>query len=224
MLDAAGASGTLDWHVMLLSLVLAFVLGHIIAWAYVFTHSGLSYSRTFVQSLVVFPIILSLVIMVLANNMVTAFGLMGAVAIIRFRNILKDTRDTAFLLLSLVIGLAVGNQRHIIAAVGTLAMCAVVMLLYYTSFGTRHRFDVILSFRLAGGARGLDALQPVLYRHCRKAVLASQRVTEAADAGDFSYRLLLRDPSRTAELLEELGASEGISRISVIQRDDEAEA
>jgi lysylphosphatidylglycerol synthetase-like protein (DUF2156 family) len=206
-----------------MALLLAFVLGHVIAWTYIATHSGLSYSRSFVQSMVVLPIILALMIVVMASNVVVAFGLMGAVAIVRFRNILKDTRDTAFLLLALVVGLGVGTRAFEVSALGTVAVCGVVLLLHYTSFGTRHRFDVILSFRLSTGAGGLGQLDPIFYRYCRKAILASQRVSEATDAGDFSYRLLLRDPERTSEMVEALSAAEGVSRISVIQRDDESE-
>ena len=75
---------------MLLGLLLAFLTGHVIAWVYILTHSGLSYSRSFVNSLIVMPVIVAMVMMVLSNNLVTAFGLMAVFAIVRFRNILRD--------------------------------------------------------------------------------------------------------------------------------------
>jgi ABC-type microcin C transport system permease subunit YejE len=56
------------------------------------THAGISYSRSFVNSLVVMPVLVSLVMQVLNNNLVTAFGLMAIFAIVRFQNILRDTR------------------------------------------------------------------------------------------------------------------------------------
>ncbi|HYV28636.1 MAG TPA: hypothetical protein VFA77_13955, partial [Candidatus Eisenbacteria bacterium] len=70
---------------MVLGLLLAFLGGHVIAWVYMFTHTGLSYSRSFVNSLVVIPIVVALVMMVLSNSLVTAFGLMAVFAIVRFR-------------------------------------------------------------------------------------------------------------------------------------------
>ena len=79
---------------MVLSLLLAFAGGHVIAWVYMFTHTGLSYSRSFVNSLVVMPVVVAMVMTVLSNNLVTAFGLMAVFAIVRFRNILRDTLDT----------------------------------------------------------------------------------------------------------------------------------
>jgi len=82
---------------VLLSLLLAFVLGQVIAWVYYFTHTGLSYSRTYVQSLVLVTIVVAMVMAVIGDNIIRAFGLMGALAIIRFRNVVKDTRDIVFI-------------------------------------------------------------------------------------------------------------------------------
>jgi len=214
-----------DLQSVALALLLAFVLGQALAWTYMLTHSGLSYSRSFVQSLVVLPIILAMamVVMTMANSLIIAFGLMGAVAIVRFRNILKDTRDTAFLLLALVVGLGVGTFNFEIAVVGTLGVCFVLLLLHCTAFGSRHRFDVMLNCRIAGGQEGLGVLARLLGRHCRRVVLASERTSEATGGADLSYRLLLRDPERSGELVADLSAAEGVSHISMIHRDDESE-
>jgi len=77
-----------NWPAMLLGLLLAFACGHVIAWVYMLTHSGLSYSRSFVNALIVMPVLVALVMMVLANNLITAFGMMAVFAIVRFRNVL----------------------------------------------------------------------------------------------------------------------------------------
>jgi hypothetical protein len=53
---------------VLLSLVLAFVLGQVIAWVYYMTHSGLSYSRSYVQALILITVVISMVMTVIGNN------------------------------------------------------------------------------------------------------------------------------------------------------------
>src|SRR5262245_31818605 len=83
---------------MVMGLLLGFLGGHTIAWIYMLTHTGLSYSRSFVNSLVIIPTIVALVMMVISNSLVTAFGLMAIFAIVRFRNILRDTLDTTYIL------------------------------------------------------------------------------------------------------------------------------
>lgn len=100
---------------VILSLLVAFVLGQLLAWVYYATHTGLSYSRSFVQSLILIAVVVSLVMVVIGNSIVTAFGLMGALALVRFRNVIKDTRDVVFVFCSLVIGMAAGSQRFSVA-------------------------------------------------------------------------------------------------------------
>ena len=86
------AGGVFSLQSVMLSLLLAFVLGQVLAWVYYATHSGLSYSRSFVQSLILITVVIAMVMGVIGNNIITAVGLMGALAIVRFRNIIKDTR------------------------------------------------------------------------------------------------------------------------------------
>src|SRR5687767_3955743 len=87
-----------NWPALVLGLLVAFGAGQVIAWVYMLTHSGLSYSRSFVNALIIMPTIVSLVMTVLSNNLITAFGMMAVFAIVRFRNILRDTLDTVYVL------------------------------------------------------------------------------------------------------------------------------
>src|SRR6056297_487283 len=124
------SSGVFSIQSVVLSLVLAFVLGQVIAWVYYLTHSGLSYSRSYVQSLILITVVIAMVMSVIGNNIITAVGLMGALAIIRFRNIVKDTRDIAFSFCSLVVGMAAGSHRYATAIIGTIILCLIVFYLY----------------------------------------------------------------------------------------------
>jgi fumarate reductase subunit D len=72
------------------------------------------------------PVIVALVMIVLANNLVTAFGLMAVFAIVRFRNILRDTLDTAYVLAVIVLGMACGMQKFATAVLGCAAIAAVL--------------------------------------------------------------------------------------------------
>ena len=65
-----------NFPALALGLLLAFAMGHIIAWVYMLTHSGLSYSRSFVNALVMMPTLVAIVMNVLSNNLITAFGMM----------------------------------------------------------------------------------------------------------------------------------------------------
>lgn len=208
---------------MILGLLLAFAGGHVVAWVYMFTHTGLSYSRSFVNSLVVMPMVVAMVMMVLSNNLVTAFGLMAVFAIVRFRNILRDTLDTTYVLCVIVIGMAAGTMKFATAVFGCLLLALIMIYLWFTSFGTRHRYDTIINLHWSRPLSDLGDLRNLLHRHSRKAICASQRSHEGYEGTDLSYRLLMRDPDRMEDLLTELRALQGVSRLTGLKAEDESE-
>ena len=75
----------------------AFLLSSVITTVYRWTHHGLSYSRVFVQAMVLASITSSMMIMVIGNNLARGLGILGALAIIRFRTPVRDPRDMVFL-------------------------------------------------------------------------------------------------------------------------------
>src|SRR5438132_9770661 len=115
-------SAPTNYTSLIIALLLAFVCGHAIAWVYMFTHTGLSYSRSYVNTLIIMPVIVALVMLILANNLVLAFGLMAIFAMVRFRSILRDTLDPPYVLPVLVLGLACGTLTFSSPAVGVLAL------------------------------------------------------------------------------------------------------
>ena len=173
-----------------LGVLLAFLSGQAIAWVYMFTHNGVSYSRSFVVSLILMPVIVAVVMTVLANSLVTAFGMMAVFAVVRFRNILRDTLDTAYVLAVLVLGMACGMAKFTTAVMGCAAICMILVYLWLTGFGTRHRFDLILNLswlRPGTRAHGVESITgaPLSQGHLRQ---------PQADGGRGRHGLLLSTP------------------------------
>jgi hypothetical protein len=212
-----------SFQTVLLAMLLAFLMGQLIAWVYMFTHTGVSYSRSFVVSLILMPVIVALVLMVLSNNLVTAFGLMAVFAIVRFRNILRDTLDTSYVLAVIVLGMACGTQKFSTAIVGTLIVVGLMIYLWFTSFGSRHRYDLILNLHWSRAISELPALERLLERHSFKAQCANRHFDSEAVGSDVSYRLLLRDPGRVSDLLRELAMLPGVDQVSSMKAEDESE-
>lgn len=202
---------------ILFLLLLAFVIGQMIAWTYMWTHKVLSYSQTFTSSLVVMPVLVSLMMMLMSGSVYIAFGLLAVFAVVRFRNVLKDTRDTYFVMWAIVEGMAVGTRQESTALMGAFVIIGISFYLRLTQFGSRQRYDVVLNVLCASDLN----LSPVLRRHSRKSQLAASR--KVGENMDMSYRLQLRDPSRSAELQSELEVTQGVQRVSLFMREDESE-
>ncbi len=205
---------------IVLSLVLAFVLGQVLAWVYYFTHSGLSYSKSFVQSLILITVVVAIIMAVIGDNIITAFGLMGALAIIRFRNVVKDTRDIVFIFCALVIGMACGSQRHAIAIFGTALLSLITIYLYLTDFGTHQPHNGFLRFTLPGHIGPEHPIPVILKRFCGSFTLIS-----AQDSGygspevEYAYQLMVKNAKKNELMLAELEKIEGIENMSLTMQE-----
>ncbi len=219
ILDRTSAGRIFSPEDIVLSLLLAFVLGQVLAWVYYFTHSGLSYSRTFVQSLILITVVVAMVMAVIGNNIITAFGLMGALAIIRFRNIIKDTRDVAFIFCSLVIGMATGSQRYGIAIVGTVILSLIVLYLHLTGFGTHQPHNGFLTFRLPGQIEPGHPILDVLKHFCTRFTLISVQNGGFEGPAEYSYQLMIRNAAKNEQMLADLEKIQGIENITLTMQE-----
>lgn len=208
---------------ILLSLLLAFVLGQLLAWAYCWTHNGLSYSRSFTQSLILMTMVVALVMSVIGNNIVTAFGLIGALTIIRFRNVLKDTRDTVFIFVALVQGMAIGSQYFVAAIVGTLTILLVLFYIHWTDFGSRGSFDGYLRFSILLNGNTQGDFVGILQHYCRTARQIAKQQTALSPIANCTYQIKLRNLEQSNELVNELEQIEGIRDVSLILQEEIAE-
>jgi hypothetical protein len=152
-----------------------------------------------------------------------AFGLLAVFAVVRFRNVLKDTRDTIFVLWAIVEGMAAGTGRALLAVIGLLVISAIIVYLAVTQYGSRRRYDTVVSlFCVGASSKVAELVEAVLGRHCLSTQLASiQELSQ--DNFDMSYRLTLRDPSRRGELEAELRGLDQVQRVSLFAHDDESE-
>lgn len=205
---------------ILLSLLLAFILGQVIAWVYYATHSGLSYSRSFVQALIIITVVVAMVMAVIGNNIVTAVGLMGALALIRFRNIIKDTRDIAFIFCTLVIGMATGSQLYGTAIIGTTILSLIVIYLYVTSFGAHEPHNGFLRFTLRGHIDPKHPIPGILKHFCGNfTLISSQESGFGSPAVEYAYQLMIRNAEKNELMLSELRKVEGIENVNLTMQE-----
>ncbi len=217
--ETSFTSGTFSPQSVLLSLLLAFILGQVLAWVYYVTHSSLSYSRSFVQSLILITVVVAMVMSVIGNNIITAVGLMGALAIIRFRNIIKDTRDIAFIFCSLVVGMATGSQRYATAIVGTIVLSMIAVYLYLTGFGTYRPHNGFLRFSYRGHVGPEHPIPAILRRFCGNFTLISVQDAGFGGPSEYAYQLMIRNASKNEQMIAELGKIDGIENVSLTMQE-----
>lgn len=125
-----------SFQVALFSIFLSFVLSSILSFTYHYTSKS-SLSRNFVQAMILSSIVTCMVIMAVGNNVAAGFGIMGAIAIVRFRMRVENPRNIIFIFASLSIGIAAGVYGYSIAVAGTLVFCLVALVLFISPYGTK---------------------------------------------------------------------------------------
>jgi len=215
--------GAPDGPTVLFMILLAFATGMFIGFVYMWTHEALSYSRTFVGALAVMPVIICMLMASMSGSLLVAFGLLAVFGVVRFRNVLKDTRDTSFILWVIMEGLAIGTTRFAVSVLSAVGIGCAFLILRLMNFGVRNRYDAVLSLRITGDVPArIQLVKGILKRHATRLNLASER-RSTTEGTDLSYRLLLRDTARSSELQSELAKTEGLQNVSVYLHEDEAE-
>lgn len=201
---------------VLLNLLVAFLCGMIIAQTYKMTFGGASYSKSISNSLVVLAMITTIVIIVIGNNLARAFGLVGAMSIIRFRTAVKDPMDIVFIFFSLAIGLAAGVGLAQIAIIGTLSISAVLLVMSKIGYGSHRSDENLLQFAFSGDHNGGEPpYLAVIKKHCRSYTMINVRSLGSSHQYEISYYVTLRDASRGNELVKTLSALDDVEKINL---------
>ena len=129
---------------VLLVLLSTLVLSLLIASVYKWTHRGLSYSQAFQFSLVLLAMLGAGIMLVASTGVIPAIAIIGGFSLIRFRTPLKDPKDMAYILFSLVVGLSMGARLYWIGLIITLVLCVTIIVLTRVNFGLTYSHESIV--------------------------------------------------------------------------------
>jgi hypothetical protein len=132
---------------VILSLMLAFALAFVWATVYRKTHSGVAYTRSYYLSLILIPPIVAMIMMAIGSNIALSLGLVGSLSVIRFRTVIKDTKDMTFLFMSIAIGLTAGANVWLVGILGTVLVSLIALVMSKVGYDRTSSADYILIFR-----------------------------------------------------------------------------
>ena len=211
--------GTTQWlgaQQILTALLISFVLSSVLATIYRWTFQTLSYSRSFIHTMVLASMIVSLMIMVIGDSFARGMGILGTLAIVRFRTPVRDTRDMTFLFACLGIGIACGAAMFGVAIIGTLVISAAALLLHWSPFASRREHEALLRFVLSPKSSSEEKVKEVMRTYCSAFSLIAMREVGQGDLVEHCYHVRLIDPSYQADLIENLGGIQDLSEPSLL--------
>lgn len=208
---------------IVLNLSLAFVLGLLVAIVYRLTSRSKAISQSFVVTMVILSMVVALVMMVIGNSIARAFSLVGALSIIRFRTVVKDNRDIAFVFFALGAGMAAGIGNYSIAIVGVGTILILLLLLDFVQFGNPQKGVFLLRFQLIPTDTDDNTLKPLFKKFFSSTTRLSVKTVRMGQFVEHSYMVRLRRGVSDQALISELSAVEGMERVTIIADESEAE-
>jgi hypothetical protein len=202
---------------ILIRLCLAALFGGLVALVYRRSRHDVDITPTFPPTLVLLAVLIAMVTQVIGDNVALAFSLVGALAIVRFRTVVRDTQDTAFVMLSVVVGMAVGARAPLVAVIG-LALVAVVaigMKPPATGDYITGRLPLLVRIRIGLGHDAetlLGGTLDVYFSHRR---LQSIETAKHGVSIDVAYEAKLREPGTPEQLVRALNRLDGVQSVRV---------
>ena len=204
---------------VLVRLALALVLGGVVSWIYCHTRKTNDIAPSFPTTLVLLAVLIAVVTQVIGDSVARAFSLVGALSIVRFRTIVRDTQDTAYVIFAVVMGMAIGAKNPWVAFLG-LAMTGVAAFLMTLrpQAVMEAAPDYLLNMRVGVGTDLKKLLSQVCDGHVANCELVSVGTAKEGISLNVTYRVRLRDGGSADELVKALNRTEGVQSVQFERR------
>lgn len=203
---------------MVLRLIMALAFGVVVASVYCLSHGRTkSDARAMATTLVLLSVLIAMVSMVIGNSVARAFSLVGALSIVRFRTVVDDTRDTAFVIFAVIVGMAVGAGLWMVPVAGipVAGLAAVALARWSDAAGGSAALDGTLSIRLGLGRDPRTLQTDVLPQYVERFRPISTATARQGSALELTYAIRLRSEAAMIDLVSELNRVEGVQSVEL---------
>ena len=208
-----GGMGELSVTGVLETIIPAALIGFLISVVYLITHRKEGYSQAFCVALILLAPIVGMVILVIGNNVATAFSLAGAFALVRFRSAPGDPKDIAFVFMSVTMGLTCGLGYWIWAALATGVLCAVILILHFTNFAGKKGNDYVLRITVPETLNYVGAFDETLGKYCRSYKLSRVKSVDFGALFELNFDISMKDDKQMRAMLDDVRAMNGNLKI-----------
>ena len=139
-------TGTVSVGSMLLSLLVAFLVGIFIIYVYRKTYTGVVYSKAFALCILMLSMVTAMIIRTISSNISLSLGMVGALSIVRFRTAVKEPVDTGFMFWGISAGIMAGAGLYLIALIASLGIGILYFVTYLMGFKVANRYLLVIKY------------------------------------------------------------------------------
>lgn len=194
---------------VLIILLLSTVLGGIISLIYTFTHRKTVYDHAFNTTLLLLPLVVSIIIMLVSNNIARAFSLAGVFTLVRFRTAISDTRDIAYILSSVGIGLAMALGMITYALIITGFIGAVLIIINFLKLDVQRKTHAKLKIIIPENLNYANVFDDVFHKYVESHQLSKVKTTDFGTMFELTYLIKIKANIDQKAFLDELRIRNG---------------
>ena len=157
-----------------------------------------------------------LIITVVKSSLALSLGLVGALSIIRFRTVVKDTKDTAFIFWSLAVGMAAGTSSYFLAVSGTIIISLIALILNYTNYGSIFKSEFIIQFRNTNFTKGKKKFNEIINEFSKSSTLLNAEVSGDNKSTKLSFDIMLKENKSYDDFIYKLSKVKGVSEVTAV--------
>jgi len=218
MLEAllsSGISETLSLGRTLLIIAAALGLGLVISRVYIATHKKEGYSPSFTVTLIMLPAIISIIILLIGDNVARAFSLAGAFSLIRFRSAPGDPKDIAYVFFTLAVGLACGMNYVEYAALFAVILGSVMLVLEKVNYASPSNLGMVLKVTVPENLNYQSLFDDILAKYTDTWHMKKVKTTDFGTLFNVVYRIQLKKDCSQKDFLDELRCRNGNLEIAL---------
>lgn len=190
----------------LICLGVAVILGLLISVTYMNTGK---HSKNFSRTLVVMPVLISVVMTLVNGNLGTSVAVLGAFSLVRFRSMQGTSRDISFILFSMTIGLATSLGYIKFSIILAILLCIILFGLEKVKFGETKQDEKELKITIPENLDYVDIFDDIFQKYLKKVVLKQVKTTNLGSMYELSYYIQLKDERYEKEMIDDIRCRNG---------------
>ena len=198
------------------SLGVALALGLLISFVYTKTQTRNQPSRSFTLTLVLLPAVITVIILLVGNNVARAFSLAGAFSIIRFRSAPGEPKDITHVLFCMAVGLASGMGFLFYAVIVGLVLCATMVLLEISGYGKKRGMEMLLKIMIPEDLNFGGAFDEILQKYTLSYNMKRIRTADLGSVYELTYGIAMKDGIDEKSFIDELRCRNGNMNIALV--------
>ena len=201
---------TITLSSFLICLGVSLVLGFVVAYMHKKTTKS---NKNFVTTLFVLPALVTTVILLVNGNLGTSVAVLGAFSLIRFRSIPGNSKEILSVFFAMAIGLACGVGYIGFAAIFTVVISLVIVLLNVLNFGEDTKYTKMLKVLIPEDLDYMEVFNDIFNEYVETSEMVSAKTVNMGSIFELTYRVNLKKNINEKEFIDKLRVRNGNLKI-----------